>query len=246
MLLWAAALATARAEGPPLSPSSATAQPAVDRCDGSPVATVEFRAERPPSIRHDGPAAGGTLRLLARGTGRVLWQHQLEGSWSCLGYSARARRFVLSASGEVGVLYGVTSVLLLPEDGSEPRPSAFDRAGLFAYSLRLGPEARFLAMVAQRGGLGSPSLQVLDVERDRLRRLGPAPAPPPDPALLSSLPGSPRRQPWRWGPDGAEWYAELEPEVVRFPSPTRLEVRYGSDTVRARARRRHSRSFRLE
>ncbi|MES1207513.1 MAG: hypothetical protein ABUS79_16375, partial [Pseudomonadota bacterium] len=98
------------------------------------------------------------------------------------------------------------------------------------------PDGHYVAFVGGIGGVDG--VYVLDTSRDTIRRLGPAPAPPPVHGFESD-------EPFDWGTGWADGYGAIEPSVLRFEAPDVLVATYGRDTPKARAKKRTVRRFKL-
>ena len=79
------------------------------------------------------------------------------------------------------------------------------------------------------------------LNKDSIKPLGAAPAPPPDTRLHDIC----RGQPFKWGTCWAEGYVEMDKGIIRFKSENILEVSYGTDRYDARAKKRRFRLFKL-
>jgi hypothetical protein len=125
--------------------------------------------------------------------------------------------------------------------GGPIAPSAFDRGGYLALARCTSPDRTSIAFVGGRGGQVD-GLYLLDLVRDEVRKLGPAPAPPPDPALRAIC----GEQPLEWGGCWADGLVTLEPEVLRYRSDRVLEASYAADRPAGRAWPRTTRRFELD
>jgi hypothetical protein len=226
-------LLLAASPAPPASPTGAA-------CAGSARTSLHLQAGPADSpARHDGPAGDTTFLLRAVPGGELLRTEQLEGRWRCLHTAPTARGYLLGGVRPRGAWLPLASVVYLPEAGGRAVPSAFDRAGFLALAALASPGGRFLAFVGGRGVVDG--LYVLDVGRDEVRRLGPAPAPPPDPGLQSTC----GDEPFEWGGCWADGLVSLEPSVLRFLAGDVLEVTSGRDGPGGRASERAVRRYEL-
>jgi hypothetical protein len=188
---------------------------------------------------HDGPSGATTFLLRAVPGGELLHTERRGGRWRCLGAATTPRGYLAGGVLQRGGWLPLASVVYLPEAGGPAVPSSFDRAGYLALAALASPGGRFLAFVGGRGVVDG--LYVLDVARDEVRRLGPAPAPPPDPGLRTSC----GDEPFDWGGCWADGLVDLEPSVLRFLSEDVLEATTGKDGPGGRARERAVRRYEL-
>jgi len=84
-------------------------------------------------------------------------------------------------------------------------------------------------------------LYVLDIERDVVKELGPAPAPPPNALARDICKG----EPFEWGTCWGDRYVEMDVGIISFKPDDVLEVSYGDDSLRARAKKRLIRRFKF-
>jgi hypothetical protein len=168
-----------------------------------------------------------------------LWSEELDGRWRCLAPGPSARGYLIGSVQQRGAWLPLSSVLYLPEDGSGVLPSAMYREEFLAMAALSSPGGRYLAFVGGRNVIDG--LYVLDVQRDEVRKLGPAPAPPPRPAARSTC----ADQPLVWGGCWADGLVELEPEILRFVSEDVLEASYAKDGPGGRATTRNAKRFNL-
>jgi hypothetical protein len=228
-LLLPLALSAAAAPPAPIGVSTATA-----RCAGAATALELLTTRRFPP-RHDQDLGGTTLVLRAR-DGRELMRRGLSEIWECLGFDARTRSYVLAAKSEVGTRVLLNGLVYVDEEKPALRDSTFTASGFAAAAALLGPQARYLALIGAPSG-APDALYVLDLDRDVLRRLGPAPAPPP-------LSAGEEPSAWPWdAPD--RWFTELEPGIWSFADASTLRVSAGKDTAKRRAKKRTVRTWKL-
>jgi len=79
---------------------------------------------------------------------------------------------------ERGAWLPLGAIHYLREDGISFEPSAFDRLGYLAMTVVTSPSGRYIVFIGGQNITGT--LYVLDIERDVVKELGPAPAPPPN------------------------------------------------------------------
>jgi hypothetical protein len=178
------------------------------------------------------------LRDSASGVDKV--DVRYEGRWSCLAFNEATSTYVLAGVSQVGAWLPMATIEYLSEEGRW-RASAFGRAQHVALAAVVSPRARYIAYI---GGPGrADRLYLLDVQADAIRELGPAPGPPPADAGLANICGHER---FAWGSCWADGLTELDAGIVWFASDRELDVSYGHDTARVRAKRRTLRRFTLD
>jgi hypothetical protein len=232
-------LAPGELPGAPAAPAGAPASEPEAPCSRGERSTLEVRAQLAPSPpRLHGP--GPRTVLVLRGTDGVpLRTETWDGAWRCLTPSPGARGHVVGGVAPRGAWRPLASVLFVPADGSPAVPSAFDRGRYQALAALVSPEGRQMAFV---GGVASvDGLYLLDLRRDTVRRLGPAPAPPATPEARAVCGG----ESFGWGGCWADGLVELEPSVLRFASEALLEVSTGADGPQGRARARKVTRYRV-
>jgi hypothetical protein len=164
-----------------------------------------------------------------------------EGRWTCLGFDEAIDAYVVSGVFQVGAWLPVGAIRYLSEDGKW-RDSAFGSAQHMALAMVVSPSTRFVAYVG--GPNGTDGLFALDVEANTVRRLGPAPAPPP--AADAGMANLCRGERFVWGSCWADGLVEFDPGIVWFASDNDLVVSYGRDAARGRAKKRTVRHFHLD
>lgn len=220
-VLWLGALPCARAE----------------ECPPGPHTRLEISVlERPEALRHDHDVGRDRLTLKTRDGRELMHSDSHDFHWKCLSYSPQ-RGHVVGAVGERGAWFVLRSIGYLAEDAKMLEPSAFTVRGFLALAARTSPRGRFIAFI---GGAGSAdALYVLDTKLDKIKKLGPAPAPPPQESDFAC------EDSFDWGSCWVGGFVEIEPRVLRFEGESRLVVSYGKDGPRGRARKRTVRKYRL-
>jgi hypothetical protein len=214
------------------------------RCAGDKT-VLEFATRRPKLLRHD--VDQGTTALILRavpGDGELL-RAELSEVWECLGYNPRTGRYLVGSKNEHGVKITLRALLYLDERKKQFLDSVFDDRAFEAVASLVSPGNRFLALI------GAPTIKSskvglysLDTDRDVLSRVGEAPAPPP----LSAEQLADRERVGMEGPwDAPErHYTELEPGIWSFVDDNTLQVSYGKDSLKARAKRRRAKKWNLK
>jgi hypothetical protein len=193
-----------------------------------------------PSLLRHGQTVGQTKFVLcSEPGGEELLSKVYEGNWFCIGFNRKSKTYVVGGIFERGAWLPLGSIQYLREDGSSFKPSAFDRLGYLAMTVASSPSGRYIAFIGGQNTAGA--LYVLDIERDVVKELGPAPAPPPK-ALARDICNG---EPFEWGTCWGDGYVEMDTGIIRFKSEDVLEVSYGDDSPRARAKKRRVRRFKL-
>jgi hypothetical protein len=135
--------------------------------------TIEKR-ERPEILRPD-EAIGGDQLILRAGKRELMHTVSHDFYWMCLAYSKKRGHLVGSRADMDGALV-LRTIGYLAEDSEQIEASAFTRERFHAYSVLPSRDGRWVAFI---GGRDDLALYVLDTTHDRIRKLGPAPAPPP-------------------------------------------------------------------
>jgi hypothetical protein len=217
-----------------------SAASATSPCTRGASTTLELEVTPPPGPpRHDGPGATTRIVLRRQADGSVLASDEQVGSWRCLGRPVGKRGYVLGIVRQRAGWSPLGSIVYLPEDAGAIVPSAFVRGRYLALAVAASPSGRHVVFVGGKGEVDG--LYALDVERDEVRKLGPAPAPPPSPSLRKLC----GKQPLGWGACWADGLVELEKKVLRFEPADVLVATYGKDTQAGRARARRTRRFNL-
>jgi hypothetical protein len=134
--------------------------------------TIE-RRERTELLRPD-EAIGGDQLILRAGKRELMHTVSHDFHWVCLAFSKKRGHLVGSRAVMDGALV-LRTIGYLAEDATVIEASAFTRERFHAYAALPSRDGRWVAFVGGRDGL---ALYVLDTTRDRIRKLGPAPAPP--------------------------------------------------------------------
>jgi len=193
-----------------------------------------------PSLPRHGQTVGQTKFVLcSEPGGEELLSKVYEGNWFCIGFNRNTKTYVVGGILERGAWLPLGSIQYLREDGSTFEPSAFDRLGYLAMTVVTSPSGRYIVFIGGQNTTGT--LYVLDIERDVVKELGPAPAPPPNVLARDTCNG----EPFEWGTCWGDGYVEMDPGIIRFKSEDVLEVSYGDDSPPARAKIRRVRRFKL-
>lgn len=179
--------------------------------------------ERREMLRPD-EAIGGDVLSLHAGKRELMHAVSHDFHWMCLSYSKKRGHLVGTQAAMNGAIV-LRTIGYLAEDAQVIEPSAFTRERLHAYAALPSRDGRFVAFV---GGREETALYLLDTLRDQVRKLGPAPAPPPDPERGCA----------DWGPGCVTGFTELSPKIWSF-SGSALVVSYGA------GRQRRLRRFKL-
>ncbi len=160
---------------------------------------------------------------------------QWPGIWSCFGYLSESNEFVLLHRDVMGATPAYVGLTFRHEVTGAQRALQWDGLG---HVVLPAPGGRYAAAV-----VGTGTLLALDLQTGTVRALGPAPAPPPLSAEEARFYKS--RKPLSWDRDPRSGTADLEPEVLRFTSPTQLQATFGADGALRRATKRRTQLFDL-
>lgn len=220
------------------TPSGGTNKATVS-CGAGTATRLECLQERANIPQHD-VDLGRTELVLRTNDGAELRRQKLTELWEGMGFNRETGCYVIGSKNESGIRVSLRGLVLLDEKSAKFRDTAFGREDWKALSALMSPDARYLAFIAQKEEDPQARLYVYDVVRNRVSRLGDAPAPPP----LATNP-DPQKADWPW--DSLErHYTDLESAIWKFTTPHTLEVSYGADTWDKRAQKRTSRSYELE
>jgi len=193
-----------------------------------------------PSLPRHGQTIGQSrLVLRSEPGGEILLSKEYEGNWFCIGFDRNIKTYVIGGIFELGAWLPLGSIQYLHEDGSLFEPSAFDRLGYLAMTVVTSHSGRYIVFIGGQKTAGT--LYVLDIERDVVKELGPAPAPPPNALARDICKG----EPFEWGTCWGDRYVEMDAGIISFKSEDVLDVSYGDDSARARAKKRSIRRFKF-
>jgi hypothetical protein len=193
-----------------------------------------------PSLPRHGQTLGQTKFVLcSEPSGKEILSKVYEGNWFCIGFNRKTKTYVVGGILERGAWLPLGSIQYLREDGISFEPSAFDRLGYLAMTVVTIPSGRYIVFIGGQNTTGT--LYALDLERDVVKELGPAPAPPPNALMRDVCKG----EPFEWGTCWGDGYIEMDKGIIRFKSEDVLEVSYGDDSSSVRAKIRRVRRFKL-
>ncbi len=207
-----------------------------EQCPGGSKGTLELQVSVPriPTLQ-GGIGQTQVIQTLAD-PGKPPIAQTWPGVWSCFGYLADSGEFVLLHRDVLGATPAYVGLTFRQEATGAQRVLQFADLG---HVVLAAPGGRLAVAVIGRG-----ELVALDLPAGQAHTLGPAPAPPPFSAEEARFYKS--RKPLAWDRDPRDGTSELEPEVLRFMSPTLLAVSYGKDTALRRARQRRVQFFDLD
>lgn len=204
------------------------------------VTHLEVSQVNVPTLPRHGESIGQTRIILKDvKNGAVLFDDTLEGHWFVLGFNKVTRTYLLGGIYERGAWLPLASILYLPEPTRTLVASAFNRSHYLAMTTQVSTDHRYIIFIG--GEMTSGEVFVLDTQRDTLKKLGVAPAPPP-----STLQQVCEGQPFEWGTCWADGYVDMDSGIIRFISPHEVEISYGKDTAMQRAKHRRLRRFKLD
>jgi hypothetical protein len=193
-----------------------------------------------PSVPRHGQTLGQTRFVLySEPGGEELLNKVFDDNWFCISFIKNTNTYVVGGIYESGAWLPLQSIQYLRENGRSFEPSAFDRLGYLALTMVTSPSGRYIVFIG--GQDRADALYVLDIERDIVKKLGPAPSPPPNELARDMCKG----KPFKWGTCWGDGYVEMDTGILRFKSEDVLEVSYGKDRPSARAKIRRVRRFKL-
>jgi len=208
-------------------------------------ATSQLRVQTTEMAMHDGTYGAARLELRALAGGKPIATKRLEGTWKVLCYVAARRAFLIGGQFEIGAWLPLDDLQFVDEGtGALTRSRVTADGGWIAFAAVPGPEGRFVAAVGifrrdQSFSAGRFRLQLYDAVQDALYDVGRPPAPAPDPDAVYDDDGG-----WDWG-DPIDGLTEMDPGTIVFSDPHTLQVSYGADTRKRRARQRQTKSWDL-
>lgn len=198
--------------------------------------TLHITSTKTPSVPKLDQSIGRTkITLRSEPQGDVLLTEELEGNWFCFGFNTTSRAYIIGGIRQVGAWLPLASILYVNEDDRSVKRSSFVRRDHIALSATASPSVRYIVFIDPEG------LSVLDTKRDTIKKLGKAPLPPPSEFAADSCEG----QDFEWGGCGNDGYVELDAGILRFLSDNELEVSYGKDGPKTRAKKRWVKRYKL-
>ena len=196
-------------------------------------------------LRHEGPAP--ITRAVMRSSDGREHAHEWKGLVGCLAFSKARNAFVLGMVGERGAWLVLGGVLYFDAGTGEVSLSAAwqrrdDTPPWSGFAAVPSEDGRFVAFIADDDS--RPVLDVLDTVLDRHFPLGRPPLPPPSVWAAENVE---HRSSFNWGDAqaGADGFIALDQGIVVWVGHT-LEVSYGKDGPRRRARARTKRIWDME
>ena len=191
------------------------------------------------SPHHNGNDGEAHFVLEAKDTASVFWKGQLAGEGVCFGFNVLRRAHVVGLRKQHGIGARLTRMFYINEVRPGIRASAFNKNGIEAFAAVPSSDLNYVALIAI--DRNETSLFVLDIQKNRLRKLGKAPLPPP---LTNQEREFAHQHPdrfggrWEWMAPFRDSYMALDPSIVEFQGAALLQVSYGADTADQRARQR--------
>ena len=204
-------------------------------CPGGTASTLELdvRVPQMPTLQ-GGLGSTQIVQRFADATKKPV-EHTWPGTWTCLAFDPETKAYALLHRDVMGATPAYAGVTLLPDVGGDIRSLPFADLG---HVVLAAPDGRHAVAVIGNGGLVA-----LDFKNLRTWRLGQAPAPMPLTADEARYHKG--TKPLTWNREPRDSTSELEPEILKFASPTQLQVSYGKDTARTRAAKRRVQTFDL-
>lgn len=190
-------------------------------------------------LQHDSNNWGHTKFSLVDAQNKSIWTKELNGQFSCLGYSRARKAYVIQQIAERISVPSIRGLSYIAESKPSIQLSSFTAGKYDAATVLTDHDLAHLAFIGTRN-LGMCSLYIIDTAHDRITRLGAPPAPPP----MTKSDVEAGKQCYQWGWEG-EGLSDLEPGIWRFDGQS-LKVSYGKDTCRHRAKKRSVTVYRLK
>ncbi len=208
-------------------------------CPKSTQTQLQYFSLNTPSITHLDQSIGQTQFILkSNADGATRFSQIYEGRWFCLGFNQARKIYLLGGIFQIGAWLPLRSIQYLHETTDTVTASIFERQGYLANAAIVSPKGRYIVFIGGQQTTGE--LYVLDTQTDSIKKLGPAPAPPP--LAIDSFSSE---EPFEWGTGWADGYVEIEQNILQFKTEHILQVSYGKDTPRARAKKRRIQVFKL-
>jgi hypothetical protein len=235
---WSFTVARADSTPPAARADAAPSPSAHPTCQGSRSSLSVISGAPPEYDRSDGSTR---LELIAGETHKGF---DFNGVWRCVGFSTELGAYVLLGELQEGAWLPAKEIKFLDEKTFALRSSRYNDTEWLALAVVAGPGLRYLAVIGNQRG--PTRLHVYDVRNDRMRELGPAPAPPPLPPDEWHYIEE-EHQAWgHWGDFGSDGLIDLDAGIVVFDGPETLHASYGRDTYKSRAKSRKVKRWRLD
>lgn len=193
----------------------------------------------PTTAQNHGQEIGTSKLVLHAAYGaQVLFSGEFPGQWMCFAYHQAERKFILGNVRPRGAWRPLNGIYYLPDNGGSLLASKFNHENYSAFAAIAASDGHYLALIG--GQKGATDLLLLDVARDRIKKIGEAPLPPKQSAQAQKMCGT---QAFVWGSCWANTYQELESTVWRFLPVGGLIVSYGNDKPQGRATQRKEQKF---
>jgi|GEM_PF-1670886 hypothetical protein len=198
--------------------------------------------------QYDGDDGRTEITVLSKVEHKRLKKLRWKGVWHCVGYIRSSQAFLLVGEFQVGAWLPLTKIRYLSAEGNEAIDSRCQRnypksqeelGGWMGFSVIPNDDLSFISFIGCFEG-SAMSLMVLDAQKDELKVLGAAPAPPPisDPYWLKEVQRMiAEDHEWAWGGPGADGYIPMDDGVIVYKDD-KLIVSYGDDTPVRRAVKR--------
>jgi hypothetical protein len=173
----------------------------------------------------------------------ALKSYHKEGIWHYIGYNKKIRSHILAGAFQVGAWLPLCELEYLNEDSLTFRKSGINNRDWLALTAITDESAKYIVFI------GIPEknkirLFSLNTETDKIKILGEPPSPPPvepdlfQPEMLDES--------WTWGVSYADGYTVMDDGIIRFIGNDKLQVSYGKDTAKQRAKNRRIKIFNLK
>jgi hypothetical protein len=195
---------------------------------------------------YDGSDGKTELAMFSTSNRKKLKNMKWDGVWHCLGYIKARKYYLLVGEFQTGAFLPLLRMKYLSADGNVTLDSRYrwnfpksdsESHGWMGFGAVPNPDLSFVAFV---GCLDeSPmSVMILDTQKDEMKVLGRAPAPPPikDPHWREEALKHPLND-WVWGGPSVDGFEEMDAGVIEFDKD-KVTVSYGDDTPVKRADKR--------
>lgn len=229
------------------------------RCGKGTTTYLECNQQIAITPRHDVDMGSTELVLRSIEGDTVLKKMKLGELWNSISFNPRTRKYLVGVKAEHGVSIKLLSLIYVDEEKAVVQDSVFGRLRFEASASIVSPDSRYLVFISYVGS--TDGLFVIDLDTDKLQFIGKPPAPPPltpeELAFNKERAASEEDDPlypykMYNDNDGWEWvhsernYTDMDPNILSFPKPDILQVSYGKDTFKRRAKKRTIKTWDLK
>lgn len=172
-----------------------------EECPKSTQTRLQYRLINTPAITRLDQSIGQTRFILkSDADGATRFAQIYEGRRFCLGFNQVTKNYLLGGIFQIGAWLPLGSIQYLHETTHTVTASIFERQGYLANAAIVSPNGRYIAFIGGQQSTGQ--LYLLDTQTDTIKKLGPAPAPPPVTDSFSS------EEPFEWGTRLSRWLSD--------------------------------------